>query len=170
MADISAVFGILLALAVTYPGMLAAVWLLFPATVERARLRLEQTPWQCFWLGGVITAMTVIPVVILLALPLGPAKFAGWALMIIVLSLSNLGAAGIAAKMGQRLGGTSAGSFVRGAVGLELAMAFPGFGWFMILPLAIVLSFGATGFTLLHWLPKKAARPERLAVPEAGHS
>jgi len=165
MADISAVFGILLLLGVCYPGMLAVLWLLFPATVERARVRLEQTPWQCFWLGGVLSALTVIPVVVLLALPFGPAKFIGWTVITLVLSLSNIGAAGIAAKMGARLAGGSAdaqpaGAFVRGAVALELGMAFPAFGWVIVLPLAIVMSIGATGFALLHWLPKRA-------VPEA---
>jgi hypothetical protein len=171
MADIAAVFGILISLGIAFPGMLAAFWLLFPATVERARLRLERTPWQCFWLGGVILALTVIPVVVLLALPFGPAKFLGWSLIVVIVSLSSIGFAGIAAKMGERLAGRSAGSsaaaaFVRGAVALELAMVFPAFGWFMIMPLAIVVALGATGFALLHWVPKKAAipAPETTAV------
>ena len=174
MADISAVFGILVLLAVSYPGMLAALWLLFPATVERARLRLEQTPWQCFWLGGVISAAVIVPVVILLALPFGPAKFAGWALVVIVLSLANIGSAGLAAKMGERLtarsaGISGAGAFVRGALALELAIGFPVFGWLLVLPLVLVLAIGATGFTLLHWLPKTTPAadpaPIRFATP-----
>src|SRR5688500_4595018 len=155
MADIAAVFGILISLGIAFPGMLAAFWLLFPATVERARLRLERTPWRCFWLGGVIMALTVIPVVILLALPLGPAKFLGWTIIVLVVSLSSIGFAGLAATMGERLASRSANSsaaaaFVRGAVALELAMIFPAFGWFVILPLAVVVALGATGFALLH--------------------
>src|SRR4051812_15426133 len=134
MADISAVFGILFLIGIAFPGMLSTLWLLFPATVERARLRLERTPWQCFWLGGVITALVIVPVVILLALPFGPAKFIGWSIVTIVLALSNIGSAGMAAKMGQRLGDQSAhsspvGAFVRGALALELAIIFPVFGW-----------------------------------------
>ena len=70
--------------------------------------------------------------------------------------------------MGERLAGRSAGgsaaaAFVRGAVALELAMSFPAFGWFVILPLALVVALGATGFALLHWVPKKAA----ISSPEA---
>lgn len=167
MADITAVFGILISLGIAFPGMLAAFWLLFPATVERARLCLERTPWRCLWLGGVITALVVIPVVVLLALPLGPAKFLGWTIVVLVLSLSSIGFAGLAAKMGERLAsrsanGSTAAAFVRGAVALELAMSFPAFGWFVILPLAIVVALGATGFALLHWVPKKAA----ISAPE----
>ena len=161
MADISALFGILVSLGIGFPGMLTALWLLFPATIERARLRLEQTPWRCFWLGGVMTAVAVVPIVILLALPLGPAKFLGWTLITALLALSCIGCAGIAAKMGDRLASQStssspAGAFVRGAVALELALGFPVFGWVFILPLTIVTALGATGFALLHWMPKKA--------------
>jgi hypothetical protein len=161
MADISALFGILISLGIGFPGMLTALWLLFPATIERARLRLEHTPWRCFWLGGVMTAIAVIPIVVLLALPFGPAKFLGWTLITFVLALACIGFAGIAAKMGAQLATNSSGSsparaFVRGAVALELALAFPVFGWVFILPLGIVTALGATGFALLHWMPKKA--------------
>ncbi len=176
MADISAVFGILLSLGIAFPGTLATLWLLFPATVERARLRLEATPWQCFWLGGVTTAVVIIPVVVLLALPFGPAKFIGWTVITIVLAVSNLGAAGLAAKMGERLasrsdGTSAAAAFVRGAVALELAMIFPVFGWAFVLPLAVVISIGATGFALLHWLPKRAvSASEQPVVLETARS
>ena len=167
MADISAVFGILISLGIGFPGLLAALWLLFPATIERTRLRLERTPWQCFWLGGVITALAVVPIVVLLALPFGPAKFIGWALIALLMALSCIGFAGIAAKMGERLAHTStnassAAAFVRGALALELALAFPIFGWAFILPLGIVTALGAAGFALLHWMPKRAA----VTVPE----
>jgi hypothetical protein len=162
MADISAVFGILISLGIGFPGMLTALWLLFPATIERARLRLESTPWQCFWLGGVMTAVAVIPIVILLALPLGPAQFLGWTLITLVLAVSCIGFAGIASKMGAQLsrsnpGNSPAAAFVRGALALELAMGFPIFGWVFILPLAIVTALGATSFAVLHWMPKRAA-------------
>lgn len=172
MADISAVFGILISLGIGFPGMLATLWLLFPATVERARLRLDTTPWRCFWLGGVITALAVIPIVVLLALPFGPAKFLGWTLITLVLALSCIGFAGVAAKMGAQLTSNAANispaaAFVRGAVALELALAFPVFGWVFILPLGIVTALGATGFSVLHWMPKKAVDSAAVSVPAA---
>lgn len=170
MADVAAIFGILLSLGITFPGLLAAFWLLFPASVERARLRLDDTPWQCFWLGGVILALAVVPTVVLLALPFGPAKFVGWALIVLVLTFSSIGAAGIAAKMAERLaagrsaGGSPAAAFVRSALAMELAMVFPGLGWFIVLPLVVVVSLGATGFALLHWLPKKVPALESVSA------
>lgn len=161
MADISAIFGILLFLGLTFPGLLTALWLIFPATVERARLRLDRTPWQCFWLGGVLLAFVTIPATLLIAVGLGPTQFAGWSLIALTLMLATLGAAGMAAKMGQHLALrnislSSAGAFVRGAVALELAAAFPIVGWLIVVPLTIVLSLGATAFALLRWMPRPA--------------
>lgn len=159
MANITAVFGILFILGLAFPGLLTAWWLLFPATVERARLRLDRTPWRCFWLGGVLMAVLIVPIIALLALPFGPAKFMGWALIAITLTVSALGAAGLAAKMGERLAARAgnvspAGAFLHGAIALELAAAFPVIGWFILVPLAIVTSLGATAFALLHWMPR----------------
>lgn len=163
MADMTALFGSLLIFGITFPCMLTAWWLLFPATVERARQRLDATPWRCFWFGGILTAAAVIPIVILLLLPFGPAQFVGWVLIVLVLFISSLGSAGIAAKMGERLGQKSAlspaGAFVRGAIALELAAFFPVIGWFLVFPLLVVTSLGATGFALLRWVPKTASAP-----------
>jgi hypothetical protein len=159
MANITAVFGILIIMGLAFPGLLLTGWLLFPATVERARLRLDRTPWRCFWLGGVLTAIAVIPIVALLALPFGPAKFAGFALIAVVLAVGVLGAAGLAAKMGERFVArdphlSPAGAFLRGALALELAAAFPILGWFILVPFAIVTTLGATAFALLRWMPR----------------
>lgn len=166
MADISAIFGILLSLGLAFPGLLTAYWLLFPATVERARRRLDQTPWQCFWLGGVLTAGLSLPITVLLALPSGAAKFAGAALITLAFAGAAVGAAGLAAKMGAHLAERSPGlapasAFVRGALALELAAVFPLLGWFILVPLAIVTALGATAFALLNWMPR--VQPARVA-------
>jgi hypothetical protein len=159
MADISAIFFILLVIGIAFPAMLTAWWLLFPAVVERARLRIERTPMQSFWMGILVTIAAAVPTVILLALPFGPAKFAGWISLAASLALSTIGSAGIAAHLGNRLarqGSISALSgFVRGSVVLELAAFFPVLGWFFIWPLLIIMAFGATGFALLNWAPRE---------------
>jgi hypothetical protein len=159
MADISAIFFILLILGVAFPSMLTAWWLLFPALVSRAQTRVEKTPWGSFWMGLVIVIAVTIPIVILLALPFGPAKFAGWILLAAALAVSSIGSAGIAAHLGARLtrqGNISAlGGFVRGSVILELAAFFPVLGWFFIWPLMLILAFGMTGFALLNWMPRE---------------
>jgi hypothetical protein len=165
MSDVLAIFGILIVVGIAFPGLLSAWWLLFPSTVERARLRLERTPWSCFFAGGVMLAAAAIPIVLLLALPFAPAKLAGWTAILFTLTIASLGGAGLAAKMGERLARRSdgrlspAGAFVRGAVALELAAIFPVIGWLVIVPLASVVALGATAFAVLGWAPRAHAVP-----------
>ena len=163
MADISAIFFILLILGIAFPAMLTAWWLLFPSIVTRAQLRVEKTFTRTFWMGLVILVALAIPIVLLLALPFGPAKFTGWVLLAAALSLSSIGSAGIAAHLANRLSQQSnvsaLGAFVRGAVLLELAAFFPVIGWLFLWPLFLITAFGATGFALLNWMPREKTQP-----------
>jgi hypothetical protein len=159
MADISAIFFILLILGVAFPAMLTAGWLLFPSVVARSQVRVERTLTRTFWMGLIIVIALGIPIVILLALPFGPAKFLGWILLAASLALSSIGSAGIAAHLADRLAQQSSlaglSAFVRGAVLLELAAFFPVIGWFFLWPLLIITAFGATGYALLNWMPRE---------------
>src|SRR5688572_20615683 len=159
MADISAIFFILLILGVAFPAMLTAWWLLFPSIITRSQVRVEKTPTRTFWMGLIIMIALAIPIVILLALPFGPAKFLGWILLAVSLALSSIGSAGIAAHLADRLARQSnlggLGAFVRGAVLLELAAFFPVIGWFFVWPLLLITAFGATGYALLNWMPRE---------------
>jgi len=160
MADISAIFFILLIISIAFPAMLAAWWLLFPALITRAQTRIEKSLARSFWLGLVIVIAVTIPIIILLALPFGPAKFIGWILIAAALALSSIGSAGIAAHLGERMkqagnNYTPLSAFIRGSVILELATFFPILGWFFLLPLALIIAFGATGFAILNWLPRE---------------
>ena len=60
------------------------------------------------------------------------------------------------------------GAFVRGAVALELAAAFPVIGWFFVIPLTMVTALGATVFALLHWTPGPPTRLPRRTRRSAG--
>ena len=167
MADISAIFFILLILGIAFPATLTAWWLLFPAMIGRAQARLERTPMQAFWLGLAMVIGLAVPVVILLSLPFGPAKLIGWVLLTAAFSLSSIGSAGIAVHLGNRFAlqsnVTAIGGFIRGAVVLELAAFFPVIGWLFIWPVMLVMAFGATGFALLNWLP----REKTIRTPES---
>src|ERR1700752_2442753 len=99
MGDVFAIFGTLLAVGIALPGMLLAWALLFPSTVERARLRLRHTPWRCFGLGGAGLLLGALPIAVLLNLPAGAAKLLGWASIVLLLTLTSIGAAGLAALM-----------------------------------------------------------------------
>ena len=168
MADISAIFFIILILGIAFPAVLTAWWLLFPDLIHRAQTRLDKTLARTFWMGLFIVIALIIPVAILLALPIGPAKLLGWILLIAFLAFSSIGSAGIAAHLGSRLAQqsnvTTLGGFIRGAVVLELAAFFPGIGWLFLWPLLLITAFGATGFALLNWMPREKAQPSTTAT------
>jgi len=160
MADISAIFFILLIISIAFPSMLAAWWLLFPTLITRAQIRVEKSLARSFWLGLVIVIALTIPIVILMALPIGPAKFLGWILLAASLALSSIGSAGIAAHLGEQMkhkgsNYTPLSAFIRGAITLELATFFPILGWFFLWPVVLITAFGATGFALLNWMPRE---------------
>lgn len=162
MADISAIFFILLILGVAFPAMLTAWWLLFPKLITKAQVRIEKSLASSFWMGLIVTLVLGIPIFFLLALPFGPAKLIGWILLGASLALSSIGSAGIAAHLGTRLTQHSnlspLSGFVRGAVLLELAAFFPIIGWvFLWIPL-LITAFGATGFAILNWMPREKAQ------------
>ncbi len=162
MADVYAVFGTLLALGIAFPGMLTAWKLLFPNVIDRAEQRVAAAPWRSFWAGAGLTFLISLPIAILLGLPFGPVKFLGFVLLMLALAFASLGAAGITASMARRLNRgvqdepTSPAAFVRAAVALELAAAFPLIGWFIVIPVAILVSFGAAFFAVLRWGTRKA--------------
>ena len=119
-----------------------------------------------------LTAAIAIPSAVLFVIPNGAVRFAGWVLITLALSFSSLGAAGLAGKMGERLGLRSgntispAAAFVRGALALELAAAFPIIGWFIFIPLAVVTSLGASAFAVLRWTRARSLRPRPIpALP-----
>jgi hypothetical protein len=169
MADISAIFFILLIIGTAFPAMLTAWWLLFPSLVARAHSRVEKTPWSAFWLGLILMIAVTLPIVILLALPFGPAKFIGWILLGAAFAISTIGAAGIAAHLGARLSKHSSvtplNGFICGAVILELAAFIPVIGWLFVWIPLILISLGVTGFALLNRPPREKTQPSATPQP-----
>ena len=159
MADMTAIFFILLIFGVAFPAMLTALWLLFPSLIARAQTRVEKSPAASFWLGVIVVVALVIPIFILMALPFGPAKSLGWIVLGASLTISSIGSAGIAAHLGVRLAQHSNFSplagFVRGAAVLELAAFFPILGWLFVWIPLLIIAFGATAFALLNWMPRE---------------
>lgn len=173
MSDVIAIFNTLLITGLAFPGMLTTWSLLFPNFVNRASKRVERTPGATFWMGFVGTILFAIPISILLAMPFAPAKFFGWIGIFIALTFASFGAAGVAALMGSRLARrvrpemSEMATFVWGAVAFEFSAVFPVLGWFIIIPLGIITSMGATIFALFNWMPKTQLRAALESAGEA---
>lgn len=171
MADVAALFGTLLALGIAFPGLMLTTSLVFPGLTARAETRLARTPWKSFFLGGVGMFGALVPVLILFNLPGSGGQFLGFVALLVLLAVTCVGASGMARALGRRLDSAEslspAARVVRGAVALELAAVFPLVGWFLVIPLTLVASLGATMFAVLHWMPKSRndAPPASVAVP-----
>ena len=69
----------------------------------------------------------------------------------------------MAARLRERTnpGLSEAASFLRAVVALELAAAFPIIGWFLFVPLCIVMSLGAASLALIGGEPRRQPTPTR---------
>ena len=168
MADILAIVGILVLVGGAQAGLVITFCLLFPARVEAASARLEQHPWRSLLLGSGAAVALALPVIVLLSLPAGVARFLGWALVVGALAVSGIGASGLTRLLARRMvaqGMAEAGSLgtlVRSSLALELAILLPVVGWFVVLPLVTAASFGAS----LHALRRTASAAS--VTPSAG--
>jgi hypothetical protein len=143
--------------------------LLLPNVVERAQMRVTRTPWKSFLLGAGALIVAGIPIALLNAAA-GPLQFIGIVSAFVLLTIVSIGAAGVAAMMGERLRGqgvnaTTPGALVRGAIALEFAMVFPLVGWFIVLPLVALASLGAAVFAFLRWGVRASPVANRVSSP-----
>lgn len=172
MSDILAIFGILLIMGLAFPALLFVAWLSFPAAVDNAQQRLATSPLRCFGSGLAALLLLTLPLLALFNSP-GPGQFSASVIILIVLTLSTIGAAGIAAQLGERLKTRNQGrlsahaAFLYGATVLELTVAFPVIGWLLLLPLAIILALGTTISALLRRRPRLVNLPESALSPDA---
>jgi hypothetical protein len=160
LGDVALIFGLLLLHGVAMPGLALTWGLLCPGVVGRSRARLARTPGKCFLLG--LAGMVLGALLVAACFAAGPV--AGWFGLGLLLTHASVGAAGVAALMGERLrseglAASPAGALLRGAVALELAVIVPVIGWFVILPLGTVAMIGAATFALLRWQPRASAPP-----------
>jgi len=100
MADVSAIFGILLLLAIVFPGLMFTVWLLFPERVTQAEAILRNARGRSFAAGLGSLAVVLIPV--LLNSAAGVGQLIGWLLTAAGLGLASTGTAGLALLMGRQ--------------------------------------------------------------------
>jgi hypothetical protein len=100
---------------------------------------------------------------------LGLFKFFSVFLVALTLGLASIGAAGVAGLLGSRLAERSGRKlspftgFLRGALALELAAAFPLIGWLLTIPLVTLISLGAAARGLLS--PGRAEQPAAAPLP-----
>ncbi len=166
MAQVWAFVWILVGLLVAWPCLVIWFALMFPNPVRRSRERLEAAPGLCMFTGAALALLLGGLAVVLINLPNGLVKLAGYAILAVLLIGATLGAAGMVRLLGERLeplcGSVSPlGVLIRGAALTELASLFPVIGWFLFLPVATLANLGAG----VLGLARRREAPHSMAMP-----
>jgi hypothetical protein len=141
MAIVFSVLGVLLA----FQGLWLLSCSIWPAAVLSAAQDCERALWKPFLVGLPVTAIFVFGVGALSKIG-GPGGLVAVALLSLFVLTSSVGVAGLCSLMGRRLnsGQASVKTMILGGVALELAYVFPLVGWFVVLPISLVIGCGAT--------------------------
>ena len=148
VADILMWFFLIVGIFIFFNSYWLATQGLFPEFVNRCRERIRSAPLRRFLFGlGLALPIGGLGVAMLNA-PKAGLKFAGAAVLIVLFLAGLCGATGIAAQIGIGLNrpGDEAQSWrrvLRGGGVLGLTFILPLAGWFLILPLTLMMGLGA---------------------------
>lgn len=153
IGDVLGVVAALVGLGLTSWALMVSCGLLFPNRVNRAMLVAESRPWKNIGIG----ALTLLPGffgVLMLGAPFPGVKLIGWTLILTVLGIGAIGAAGLGhlagkslARMAPEMGEYPA--FVRGCGFLVTASMLPLLGWFAFGPVTLLAALGSGARSLL---------------------
>jgi len=146
LAQVQAAVALITFLIATWAGLIIAVALLLPKQASDAQRTLSRSPVRSFFIGLAMLIPTVLGVTMLRS-PIGSVKLLGFALLVYIGAALAIGASGVAMLMGQRIremtdSRSDFAGLVRGSIVFSLALGFPLIGWFVFLPVSLVLSLG----------------------------
>jgi len=154
-------------------ALLIGMALLFGQRAAQAQLKLEARPWRALGTGIAVVATAGLFAIILLNQPNGLLKLIGWVLLVGLLAVSALGGGGLALLVSNRIRRlephlSAFAALGRGAGILAIAGGGSPVGWFVIIPLTIIISLGA-GCQVLWQRARTVPRntPQLTPVPAA---
>jgi len=155
------------ALSMTATALLASA--LFPRWVARSRERVRRKPVRTFLIGLVVGGLCAL-ISGATSSGGGPLGFIGAILMAGTLGFALCGSAGVALAIGEGLPSPADAerpwkAIIRGWVVLSLASLLPVLGWFFVLPIALLMGFGAALVSLFQRDPPRS--PVRPSVSNA---
>lgn len=156
IADILAIISGLIIVGLGLPSLFMVIKISFPHIVERAVEQLENRPKRAFASGLLAFFGLFLLVSTLANLPNGLFKFLAFLLALAGLALSMVGGTGLATHLAARyrlmigsLHSRPAHDLYRSALVVELAVLLPLVGWFIVLPIVLLLMLGAGCCALL---------------------
>lgn len=157
LADTMAIFFVILGLLLAFPSMWLLARALWPNLVLQASEDLGNGLWKSFLTGlpmGVVAFFTFA--VLADQKAGGPANFTAIMIACLFLMFASAGVSGLATRIGERLLASSSEmkppwkATLRGGTVLGLSYLLPFVGWFLVLPVSVVIGAGAALRSLLH--------------------
>lgn len=154
MADVFIWVFLILGLMIALP----ATWLLFsaifPKGVVRAQDRVRRMPVVTFFVGVGTIFLIVAAVGLLAATALAPLQTLAFVVTACGMAFTMFGVSGIARQIGSMLPSaidrdSPWRSHLRGGIVLELSFLIPVLGWFLILPVTLIIGAGAATLSVL---------------------
>lgn len=129
-------------------ALLLGMALLFNRRANMAQQNLQSSPWRVLASGSVLALFGVGGAIVLLNQPNGILKLVGWALLLATLALAALGVGGLILLLAESVQRAQPGmsqfqALLRGAGLLVAAGLVPLLGWFLMVPVTIIISIGA---------------------------
>ncbi len=166
MADVFKILFLILGMlicTVSYWLMFSA---LFASAVGRTQQVLAARPFRVLLMGALVGIPLVLLGLAMAANGAGPLKLLGVTLLILLTTAALFGSTGLVRMVGIGLGNpqisrSNGGVVLRGGSVVAIACVFPLVGWFLLLPIVLILGFGA----MLQGLRKEIVVPAPVQVP-----
>ncbi len=164
MADTLAIFFTVLGLMLATPGLWLLCRGLWPDLVIESAAYCRRSLWKPFFMGLPLAIFGFIAVAVLSKLPQPLAAMTIIGTICLLLIYAHVGVTAIASVLGERLPSPADidrpwHGTVRGGIVLELSYLLPVIGWFVILPVSLIIGAGLTTRSLICSMRKKAADP-----------
>ena len=155
MADTFAVFFVILGLLLAFPGLWLLCRGLWPNMVAGAADRCRKGLVKPILIGAPVFAGVIVFAIVVARVPGGVGAIISAAIICAFAMVSNAGVAGFATCIGERLASPADAarpwkSTLRGGIVLELSYLLPVLGWFVILPLSVIIGCGAAALSLMN--------------------
>lgn len=153
MADTISIFFVILGMLLAFSGLWLLSRGLWPEAVEAVAERCAKRIWPYFIAGIPLTLVMIVLTRVLFVLgPVG--KIAGLGVVCFYILQAHIGVSGLVTAIGRRLPSSLDQhspwrETLRGGIALELTYLLPIVGWFVVLPLSIVIGTGAINVALL---------------------
>jgi hypothetical protein len=162
VADVLMWFLLILGTYVIFISYWLASQALFPDVTDRCRQRIKSAPLRHAVMGLAWTVPSAFAGVALLKVPNPALKFAGATILLLLVLAGLVGSSGLASQIGFGLADPADEAqpwrrVLRGGAVLGLTFVFPLIGWFIILPLSLMMGIGALAGSL--WRPPALLAP-----------